>query len=322
MQKSKKYPASRLMPYFIFFIILMGFILTFIALLFKPYYKVTMDGEFIGYYKSYEEYEDFYNKIPKQISEDGISVDRYCTKNPVFEKKYVKVKYAKGFNNYDLIEKHLTKEYIIYCIKVNGEEKFYAKTNEAAEKLVEEIKKEVKKSTEIIIQKIFTKDKSLVCDDETINSIKKEVIKTNYKVSSRGGGIRVNTANSKYIWPTTTRTITSNFGKREAPTSKSSNNHTGIDIAVCLNSNVYAVDDGKVILAGWNGSYGYQVKIQHSNNVVTTYAHCNKILVKKGQTVSQGDIIARSGSTGNSTGPHLHFEYIKDGVFKNPLLYI
>lgn len=322
MEKNAKYPASRLMPYLYLFIILVGFVFTSIFLLFKPYYKATINGEFIGYYKSYEEYIEFYDKVPKQRCEDGITIERYCNVNPVLEQVYVKSKYANNFNNYALIEKQLTEEYIIYCIKVNGEQKLYTKTNEQAEQIVNELKKEVKESTEIIIEKIFAKDKSLLCDDETFSTIKKDVIRNNYKVSSRGGGIRVNSANSKYIWPTTTRSISSGFGARIAPTSKSSNYHSGIDIAVSMNSNIYAVDSGKIILAGWNGGYGYQVKIQHSNNIVTTYAHCSKVLVKKGQTVSQGDIIARSGSTGNSTGPHLHFEYIVNGNFKNPLNYI
>lgn len=72
----------------------------------------------------------------------------------------------------------------------------------------------------------------------------------------------------------------------------------------------------------WNGNYGYQVKIKHSNGVITTYAHNSKLLVKKGQNVVQGQIIARSGSTGNSTGPHLHIEFIINGQFVNPQNYI
>ena len=317
MKKSKKYPACWLKLYFYYIILLVGFILAFIFLMFKPYYKATINGEFIGYYKNYEEFEEYYNQLPKEIYDNnGIKINRYYTEKPILEKLLVKAKYVKSFNNYILIENQFEKEYIIYCIKVNDEVKFYTKTNEEANKLVEEIKKEVKESTKIIIEEIKTQDKSLISDEESIAQTKRDIIKINSKVTSRGGGVRVNNPDSKYIWPTTSKTITSYYGSRWGKI------HTGIDIGVSLNSNIFAVDSGEVIFAGWNGSYGYQVKVQHTNGIVTTYAHCNKVLAQKGQKVEQGDIIAKSGSTGNSTGPHLHFEYLINGSFKNPLNYL
>lgn len=313
--KKKDYPASWL-RYILLMSELVGFIFVFIVLLFDPYFEATVDGQLIGFYKTQEEFEDCYDIVKKQDYEDGIYVNKYLDSKPKFKLVLAKDKYVKNYNNCALIEEQIKKQYTIYCINVNEKDEIYVKTNEEAEKLVKEIKKEVKSSTKITIKEIKTEDKSLIKDNKSITKTKEQVIKNNYKISSRGGGIRVNTANSKYLWPTISRTITSGFGARWNST------HRGIDIAVPLNSKVYAVDNGKVILAGWNGSYGYQVKIQHSNGIVTTYGHCNKILVKAGQQVKQGDVIARSGSTGNSTGPHLHFEYIINGVFKNPLNYI
>ena len=84
--------------------------------------------------------------------------------------------------------------------------------------------------------------------------------------------------------------------------------HGGIDFAAAMNEPVYAVDKGKVVSAGYNGGYGQMVKIKHPDGHYTAYAHLNKINVKKGQQVEAGKRIGAVGSTGYSTGPHLHFE--------------
>jgi len=98
--------------------------------------------------------------------------------------------------------------------------------------------------------------------------------------------------------------------------------HRAIDLAISSGSKVRASDGGTVIYAGYRGSYGYVIRINHGGNRVTLYAHCSKLLVRAGEKVYQGQHIANSGSTGRSTGPHLHFEVIINGVQKNPLNYI
>ncbi len=102
--------------------------------------------------------------------------------------------------------------------------------------------------------------------------------------------------------------------------------HYALDIAngpVTVNNKAAcAADGGKVVYAGWNGAYGYYVKIQHANGLATSYAHLNAIRVVKGQTVSRNQVIGLIGSTGRSTGPHLHFEVLKNGVRVNPLNYV
>lgn len=110
--------------------------------------------------------------------------------------------------------------------------------------------------------------------------------------------------------------LTSRFGMRWGRM------HNGIDIAGNTGDPVYAADGGKVIYAGWLGNYGYLVKIHHDNEYVTYYGHNSKLLVKTGQRVAKGEIIARVGSTGRSTGPHLHFEVRKNGTPVNPLSYL
>ena len=116
--------------------------------------------------------------------------------------------------------------------------------------------------------------------------------------------------------------ITSTFGYRNAPTAGASSNHQGIDIGVPANSDIAAADGGKVSSVGYSSGYGNYVKISHGNGRYTFYAHLNGYYVQKGQAVNKGDVIALSGSTGISTGPHLHFEVIENGVNVDPMNYL
>ncbi len=117
--------------------------------------------------------------------------------------------------------------------------------------------------------------------------------------------------------------VTSEFGYRQNPTGAGSEGHTGLDMGVPLGTSVRAVKDGKVLFVRYKQTgYGYHVAVDHGGGLVTMYAHCSEILVTEGQTVSAGEVIARSGSTGRSTGPHLHLEVIQDGVPQNPRNYL
>lgn len=116
--------------------------------------------------------------------------------------------------------------------------------------------------------------------------------------------------------------ITSTFGYRNAPTAGASSNHKGIDIAVAANTEIVAADGGKVSSAGYNSGYGYYVKVYHGNGRYTMYAHLNGYYKDKGMAVAKGEAIGLSGSTGVSTGPHLHFEVIENGVNVDPLPYL
>lgn len=118
-----------------------------------------------------------------------------------------------------------------------------------------------------------------------------------------------------FDWPASGR-ISSTFGQRWGRM------HNGLDIAVNTGTPVKAAADGKVTFAGWNGSYGILVTIDHGNNVETRYAHNSRVNVKVGQTVTRGQVIAYSGNTGNSTGPHLHFEIRYRGNPVNPQNYL
>lgn len=97
--------------------------------------------------------------------------------------------------------------------------------------------------------------------------------------------------------------------------------HQGIDFAAQAGSPIYAASSGKVIQSGWESGYGNSVVIEHGDGRQTRYAHCAQLLVQTGEQVSKGKLIAKVGSTGHSTGPHLHFEVIVNGEHKNPAWY-
>lgn len=116
--------------------------------------------------------------------------------------------------------------------------------------------------------------------------------------------------------------VTSKFGMRFHPVLKRNKLHTGIDLRVPSGSKIVAANEGVVLIAKYNVAYGYYVVIDHGGGISTLYAHNKKLLVSAGQTVKRGQVISYSGSTGYSTGPHLHFEYRINGEYQNPLDYL
>lgn len=127
------------------------------------------------------------------------------------------------------------------------------------------------------------------------------------------------------IWPLAddgSAYISSNFGWRKDPFTGKQAIHEGLDIGTWYNTPVLATADGVVTYVGKNGSYGLMVTIEHGFGFETRYAHLNKAVVKKGQKVSRGDIIAYSGNSGRSSGPHLHYEVRKNNIPQDPREYI
>ena len=124
------------------------------------------------------------------------------------------------------------------------------------------------------------------------------------------------------IWPSDARYLTDKFGWRDAPTAGASSYHQGVDIGAPWNSNIYAAQSGTVIQAGWNGSYGYSVTIDHGYGVATLYGHMNDYYVSVGEYVSRGEVFGVCGSTGVSTGPHIHYEVRLNGEKIDPMPYL
>ena len=123
------------------------------------------------------------------------------------------------------------------------------------------------------------------------------------------------------IWPISGE-ITSNFGWRTHPIFGTQRFHSGIDIGADYGDAVRAADSGAVIYADWMGGYGNAVIIDHGNGISTLYGHNTSLLVSEGQAVAKGTVIARAGSTGYSTGPHVHFEVRQNGSPVNPMSYL
>lgn len=143
--------------------------------------------------------------------------------------------------------------------------------------------------------------------------------------SSGGGGSYQQTkfVGGVFLWPMpASSNITSEWGYRTHPILGTTKYHSGMDIACPTGSSVLAANAGVVTLAGWNGGYGYCVVIDHGGGLATLYGHNSSLAVSAGQRVTKGQTIARSGSTGMSTGPHLHFEVLKNGSSVNPRSYV
>ncbi len=209
---------------------------------------------------------------------------------------------------------------------------------EKAHKELEAKKKEVE-----TLQAELTASKSTaVSQKSTIEAKKAEIAKSNEETEKMIDELQADadalvatiqstgssSTNSVYtggelLWPTpSTSYITSKFGYRIHPIYGYRKFHTGIDIGAYSGSAIVAANSGTVILSGWNGGYGKCIVVDHGGGITTLYAHCSSLLVGYGQTVSRGQQIARVGSTGNSTGPHLHFEVRLNGAYKNPLNYV
>ena len=174
------------------------------------------------------------------------------------------------------------------------------------------------------IKKLSSEEKKL---QEQITSFKQEEAEIEAKILAATNGIDadIQYTGGEMLWPVAIEgtVITSNFGIREHPIQGVVKEHTGIDIGNApLGTPVVAAADGIVSYAGWLGGYGNCVMINHGDGIVTLYGHGNKILTAVGAEVKKGDTIMEVGSTGNSTGPHLHFEVRVNGICTNPLAYV
>lgn len=161
--------------------------------------------------------------------------------------------------------------------------------------------------------------REVVADVTYVNGVKtgRELLSETIIVEASPKIVEVGTITPPtFIKPISGGYLTSGYGPRWGSV------HRGVDWSCSTGTSVMASSGGTVVQAGWYGSYGYCITISHGNGIQTRYAHLSKILVSYGDYVKQGDVIGRSGNTGNSTGPHLHFEVIVNGTRVNPFTYL
>ena len=126
-------------------------------------------------------------------------------------------------------------------------------------------------------------------------------------------------SNTGFIFPITHPRLSSNYGWRKHPISGQHKKHRGIDLAAPKDARVVAVRAGTVVFSSYHGGYGNLITLEHDDGYASLYGHLNSMEVKIGEKVKAGQLIGRVGSTGNSTGPHLHFEWRRNGEALNPL---
>lgn len=189
------------------------------------------------------------------------------------------------------------------------------------------ILKNTKTLQEGYVEKLSKEEKKL---NDEINEYKLEYARIQSKlqeVSNNISDFQIQYTGGKMIWPVAISgtTITSYYGSRTYPLANSSavtDFHLGLDIAAPAGSPAVAALDGVVTYAGWLGSYGNCVMIYHGDGITTVYGHGQKVLTQRGEEIKQGDLIMEVGSTGNSTGPHLHFEVRVNGQTTDPLQFV
>lgn len=299
-----------------------------VAFIYKPIYSVSLNGENIGYtgdksalqtkINNYIENGDKENAAFVQV--DNLPEYRLC-----LLKKGISTNDDEIFNKIKSIG---TTYYKYYAILDDGEEKMYVSTFEEAEIALNGLKE--KNSANIdnitIVEKYEKEMKDLVSSEEVISKLY-EKKQTTVKVAQKSGTVKaatgVNSTSKKIslgmsIIKPVSGSVTSRFGSRWGRT------HKGIDIGAPKGTSVKAVASGTVTVSsnGYNGGYGNYIIISHGNGVETVYGHCSALYAKVGQQVSQGQSIAAVGSTGRSTGNHLHFEIRVNGVAQNPQNYV
>ena len=212
--------------------------------------------------------------------------------------------------------------YKYYAVILNNETQAFVDNIEEAEQAVNQIKEEHKKDT-IKLDLQITENYTENIDEVSIETVQVAQAQVEQKVAAlieedeKSKMPKVNGVLLAVV-PVQGR-ITSRYG---AVSSIRSGAHTGTDIGAPTGTQIKSVASGTVIFAGWNGSYGKLIKVDHGNGVETWYAHCNELYGTVGQQINEGDVIAAVGSTGNSTGPHLHLEIRVNGRAVNPQQYL
>ena len=313
--KKLKFYTKETIKFFNIALIAIGFIIAIILIKYKPMYEVKIEGTTIGYVENKKSLNEKIQENVENYSKENIESAELTT-TPEYELKLVNKSQDENEDEVIIaLQNELEITYKYYEIASNNEVIENVKDEETAEKLVNEIKELSNNEVELTINEKTTKalEKIQIDDLEVAkeNTVEKLNIDTTESIADING-IKVATL-------PVTGTISSRYG---VSSKIRVSTHTGLDIAATTGTPIKVVADGTVAFAAYSGSYGYLVKVDHGNGVETWYGHTSKILVKEGQEVKAGDTIALVGSTGNSTGPHLHFEVRINGEHVNPQKYL
>ena len=305
-------------------------ILACIASFYKISYSVTINGEMVGY-------TDNKSKLQTEINdyiENGESENTaFVQVESLPEYKVCLLKrdvQASDEDIFNTIKSAGTTYYRYYSINENDEEKLYVSNFTEAEDIINQLKEKNSKNMDniTISEKYETQMQDFTTVEDAVSNlyVQKPQVTVAKNKTTRVGSVNTATtiAGGKVslgisLARPVSGIISSRFGARSSIRSSA---HTGLDIATSTGTPVLAAASGTVTFSGRKGSYGNLLVITHSNGVQTYYGHCSKLYVSAGTTVTQGQTVAAVGSTGNSTGPHLHFEIRVNGVAYNPQNYL
>lgn len=303
-----------------------GFIIAIILIKYKPIYQVSISGEQLGYVQNKEAFEE---SLKENAIVEGKNVDNVVLKtNPEYELKLVD-------RTLDTNEEELVSEikedvvvtYKYYEIAVANQTVETVNTKEEAEELVGQLKENELDNVDLSIIEKYTEEAGEI--EATSLEVAKSTIEE--KVEQKAEEVQKQKEEQerldkmpsingiKLAVQPVSGVITSRYGV-SSRIRKST--HTGLDIAASTGTPIKVIADGTVTCASYQGSYGKLVKIDHGNGLETWYGHTSKMYVSVGQKVTAGDVIAAVGSTGNSTGPHLHLEIRINGEHVNPQNYL
>ncbi len=303
-----------------------GFIVAIILIKYKPIYQVSISGEELGYVQNKEAFEE---SLKENAIVEGKNVDNVVLKtNPEYELKLVD-------RTLDTNEEELVSEikedvvvtYKYYEIAVANQTVETVNTKEEAEELVKQLKENELDNVDLSIIEKYTEEAEKI--EATSLEIAKSTIEE--KVEKKAEEVQKQKEEQerlekmpsingiKLAVQPISGVITSRYG---VSSRLRKSTHTGLDIAASTGTPIKVIADGTVTCASYQGSYGKLVKIDHGNGLETWYGHTSKMYVSVGQKVTAGDVIALVGSTGNSTGPHLHLEIRINGEHVNPQNYL
>lgn len=255
-----------------------------------------------------------------KISEyDGEMLDRYQETKIKVEEKQAELKSSLEALNHLNAEVELEKNGITKLLdhktkELNTYESKIDESSGLADKYAEKIKKQDDLIEELIEAQLRAAEEA---------ARKAEEARKKNEAANGGSTDAGNVSSSGFMWPSASSTrITSSFGYRKSPTAGASSYHKGIDIGAASGTKVLASASGTVTVATHQWAAGNYIMISHSGGISTVYMHNSKLLVGVGQTVNKGEVIALVGSTGVSTGPHIHFGVRVNGEYVNPLGYV